>query len=373
MAVDSACGGPQTDDKWSDFSMPLQREMTTRLHDLVTVSDNDSRLQPRKWSERGQHATHDHFGAAYCDAADMQTYPNATRIGVGYMISAFGPVEPTTETFLLSLELSLLYKVQVEDVPVLMEHAKKRASLQEIADAGDVRTPPPIFELTNAHSCENYSSRIVSVTLMHQPDKAREANGGWHWYAKVYISVRATCYEALEYQNFPFSRQAFQVKLTMKLPISTQLPVPYNCAQPPFVHQKALDGDGYEVAPNILRRNLYKHSSPQVGCWRLASHCIMFNPSRNLPRMPSSHRYASMVIALCAASVLGPSPNSRPPHRAREPSHMTRGHAIRLRRHGSRCSEPEPESEPESDPNPNLNPDPDPNPSPNTLNLTSMP
>lgn len=103
--------------------------------------------------------------------------------------------------------------------------------------------------------------------------------------------------EALEYQNFPFSRQAFQVRVGLKFPIQAMLPVPYNCVLPPFVLEKGPDGQP-QVGQTLLRRNLYKHTSDTIGCWKLASHCLMFTPKRFLPRMPSYHKYAYVTVAL---------------------------------------------------------------------------
>ena len=154
-------------------------------------------LEPRPWGDRGNFSTHAHFGASYYEPTDMLPVADSKKqpqqIGLAYLISAFGPVEPTSETFEISLELSMIFKCSDVDALVYKEAHINKTGLQELADRNAVKKPPPIFEISNAQSLEYENSRITAVDLMCNPDDADDENEGWGWYVRVYYAVRARC------------------------------------------------------------------------------------------------------------------------------------------------------------------------------------
>ena len=113
---------------------------------------------------------------------------------------------------------------------------------------------------------------------------------------QLFYEIRVVCYEALEYLDFPFSRQMFQIRLGLKVPRKFQILRPYNEVLPNW--EVASDEEGVRIKATRLRTNLFKHTTTFIGCWRMVSHSIDIVPEKLTPRMPSGQKYPIVTIAL---------------------------------------------------------------------------
>ena len=231
-------------------------------------------------------------GAAFVDEEDVLN-PDAQHIGVAYQISSFGPIDPCTETFDCQLQLTMLFQIANEDheaYEVAMLNSGTEY-LQEMFDKRTVRRPPPVFEILNAQAFEVLGARVTFVRRMYVAE-----SGTWEWFAQLFFEFKAHCYEALEYHDFPFSRQMFQVKLGLKTPQTMQALRPFNDVLPRW--QLMTSNGAREAVRCKLRPNLFKHTTELIGCWRLKSHSIDFVPLRLTPRMASGQTFSVCSIAL---------------------------------------------------------------------------
>ena len=226
-------------------------------------------------------------GAAYANEIDKEN-EQANRIGIAYQISAVGPVDTVMETFEVQVQLTILFAIEDSDH---IEYEKQRKdgqdskALQKLHDNPNVQSKPPIYELLNARHITVIHARITGIVRMFDGQE-------WRWYVQLFHEVRAVCYESLEYDDFPFSRQLFQIRIGLKAPSHKQVLRPFNEVQPRWSCR------GGNVTWNKLRPNLFKHSSFTVGSWELKNHSIDFLPNALLPEMPSGDRFSVCTIAM---------------------------------------------------------------------------
>ena len=245
-------------------------------------------------AKRGDLSDPRHEGASYADKKEE----TEQAIGVSYQIASVGPIDSVAETFDILFQLTVLYEIAEHDLDEYETVRRERNNadgLQGLVDQQKVQKKPPIFEVLNAQRTEVLATRIKSVTPMHGDTD----EGGWREFVQLFYELRCNCYEALEYVDFPFTRQLFHVTLGLKTPQPFQMLRPFNEVLPSW---RSSSRESALVEPTVLsnqpRPNVYKHSTDVVGCWKLKSHCADFLPSKLIPRAASGERYPIMKIVL---------------------------------------------------------------------------
>jgi len=247
--------------------------------------------------------------------------PTVQRVGITYQVASFGPIDVVSEVFDVKLEIKYIYKVCEEDAG-LYKIAKERSAdnkhddglFQGLFDNGVkqdkdsdeftmLKTKPPILEFRNATALTIVREQVTSVQLM------RSIEGEVAHYVSLTGVYSASCYENIELDHFPFSRQGLQVRLVAKMDTNKMLIMPWSAVAPPHVVVDPPDGTAPKgirqvgnswVKDNFewLRANTYKHFAYEIGNWKVVNHHIAFVPIDLTPPMPSGNKFTRTLITV---------------------------------------------------------------------------
>ena len=158
------------------------------------------------------------------------------------------------ESFRAHLEIKYVYRIDASDVEKYRElkaHALE-GGFQEMFDKGDLKFPPPIVTCRNAiDEVAPIREQVTSVDLM------RPQHGPDGYFVTLTGEYRMQCHDTIRHEKFPFSRQALQVRLVCKQPMTKVMLAPY-CVVVPLRKFKKEDEItlGLDGSPGAL-----KHSS----------------------------------------------------------------------------------------------------------------
>ena len=224
------------------------------------------------------------------------------------------PRASSNETFFVKLEIKYVYEIEEADRE-LYEQAKKCSDnapkYQEWHDKGIALTdeenapkksfkfPPPVVEFRNA--VEDVKIEREQVTDVYQgahlpgggeeeqPDSTADK-----WFVTLTGVYSLKCYEKIELEAFPFSRQGLQVRLVCKQNTNQAMLAPFNYVVPPAVYR----GQKAERNFDYLRPNTYKHFIDDLGTWVVRNHHIAFLPLALTPKMPSGNKFSRALITI---------------------------------------------------------------------------
>ena len=170
-------------------------------------------------------------GASFGDPSDYADTKEARLVGTAYQISRVGYIDMTRETFEAQIEIKYIYRIDAADVDKYRKFMKgvPAGGFQEMCDSGDLKCPPPIIEFRNAvDSAANIREQVTSVDYM------RPQQGLDGYYVTLTGEYRMQCHESIRLQEFPFSRQALQVRLVCKQQTGKVMLAPYCFVAPPW-------------------------------------------------------------------------------------------------------------------------------------------